>query len=449
MALLALLYVNSSAEPGLPPPALLPLSGWTVVERQARQAMRAGADRVIILSERHWPELVAVQARLQAARLPVDLVRSTSDLRNHIESEDEVLLFAENMVIDDRLVEMMASRTAPGLFVRPNDGDRRFELIDQETRWAGLARLSGRFIRETIVRYGDWDLVSTAVRAAVQSGAMRVTGEGLDTYVSDRRRHVPLLLIPVADPRDGAAATEALLAEAQKGCLDWPARFLHPPIENAMVRMLLPTPLTPNLVTLITAIVGAGVILSFATGWLWTGLLLMLLLGPLDGVDGKLARTRLQFSRYGDLEHVVDKIVEYGAFLALGGYLAHQTESYAPWALAVLIIGFALAEAIQGEFFNRYTGRQLDDYGPLERRVRLIAGRRNTFFWTLIPFALFGRWEEGLIVLGGYSLVTFFVAQLLFFRAMRRHADEKLPLVATNFASSRYAFLAKEKRSTR
>jgi len=449
LALLALLHVNGSAEPGLPPPALLPLSGWTVLERQARQAMRAGADRVVVLSERQWPELVQVQARLQAARLPVDLVRSTTDLRSHIESEDEVLLFAENMVIDDRLVRLMAGRASPALFVRPNDGDRRFELIDQQTRWGGLARASGRFIRETIVRYGDWDLVSTSVRAAVQAGASRVTGDGFDTYVSDRRRHVPLLLMPVSDPRDGAAATEALLAQAQKGCLDWPARFIHPPVENATVRLLLPTPLTPNLVTLITAVVGAGAVIALASGWLWTGLLLMLLLGPLDGVDGKLARTRLQFSRYGDLEHVVDKVVEYGAFLALGGYLAHRTGSYAPWALAALIIGFALAEAVQGEFFNRYTGTQLDDYGPLERKVRLLAGRRNTFFWTLIPFAVFGRWEMGLIVLAAYSVVTFFAAQLLFFRAMRRHADEKIPLVAANFASSRYAFLAKKNRSIR
>src|SRR3546814_7044386 len=91
-----------------------------------------------------------------------------------------------------------------------------------------------------------------------------------------------------------------------------------------MVRLLLPTPITPNMVTLITAVVGFASIAAFATGWLWTGLLLMLFLGPLDGVDGKLARTRLQYSRWGDLGHVADKIVEYGAFIALGGYLSDR-----------------------------------------------------------------------------------------------------------------------------
>src|SRR3546814_8335474 len=85
---------------------------------------------------------------------------------------------------------------------------------------------------------------------------------------------------------------------------------------------------------LITAVVGFASIAAFATGWLWTGLLLMLFLGPLDGVDGKLARTRLQYSRWGDLEHVADKIVEYGAFIALGGYLSSTAGHSGPWVLA-------------------------------------------------------------------------------------------------------------------
>src|SRR3546814_5846593 len=103
--------------------------------------------------------------------------------------------------------------------------------------------------------------------------------------------------------------------------------------------------------TLITAVVGFASIAAFATGWLWTGLLLMLFLGPLDGVDGKLARTRLQYSRWGDLEHVADKIVEYGAFIALGGYLSSTAGHYGPWVLAGITIAFALAEAVQGGFF--------------------------------------------------------------------------------------------------
>src|SRR3546814_6762738 len=65
---------------------------------------------------------------------------------------------------------------------------------------------------------------------------------------------------------EAAACGDALLAQAQKGCLDWPARFIHPPIENMMVRLLLPTPITPNMVTLITAVVGFASIAAFATG---------------------------------------------------------------------------------------------------------------------------------------------------------------------------------------
>src|SRR3546814_10309249 len=121
------------------------------------------------------------------------------------------------------------------------------------------------------------------------------------------------------------------------------------------------------MVTLLTAVVGIAAIVCFAIGWLWAGLLLMLFLGPLDGVDGKLARTRLQFSRWGDLEHVVDKIVEYGAFIALGGLLSRTGGHYGPSVLAAMTIAFALAEAVQGEFFNRFTGRQIGRASCRER----------------------------------------------------------------------------------
>src|SRR3546814_17120825 len=116
----------------------------------------------------------------------------------------------------------------------------------------------------------------------------------------------------------------------------------------------------------------------------------MLFLGPLDGVDGKLARTRLQYSRWGDLEHVADKIVEYGAFIALGGYLSSPAGHSGPWVLAGITIAFALPEAVQGEFFNRFTGRPLDAAGVWQRRVRRFAGRPHTFFWRPVPFPCSG-----------------------------------------------------------
>lgn len=450
MPLTALLFAHHELAATRLPAGLLPLAGWTVVERQARLARRAGADGVVICADRATPELAGAIARLRRDGIDVDVARNVAEVGDLVQPGDAVVMFAEGLVCDDRIVrKIVAEGQGPLLLILKDDGDERYERIDAGTRWAGLALLPGATVREVARRFGDWDLQSTLLRTAVQSNAEPLSFDDIPLYIADRRREVPLVFEMPRSRAEAARCGDALLAQAQKGCLDWPARYIHPPVENAMVRALLPTPISPNMVTLFTAVVGAASVIGFATGWLWTGLLLMLFLGPLDGVDGKLARTRLQFSRWGDLEHVIDKIVEYGAFIALGGYLARAAGHYGPWVLAAMTIAFALAEAVQGEFFNRYTGKQLDDAGLWQRRVRLIAGRRNTFFWLLVPFALFGAWQTGLIAISIYSTVTFFVAQAFFFSTMRAHALENLPLVAENFRKSRYAFLQKRARASK
>src|SRR5690606_1225293 len=138
---------------------------------------------------------------------------------------------------------------------------------------------------------------ATLVRLAVQQGAGRLALTDIETYAPNRRRVVPLLWRAPANRAEADRATRELQRSAQKGCLDWPARYLHPPVEDAIVRLLLPTRITPNIVTVVTGLVGFAGVFAFAGGWLWAGLVLMLLNGPLDGVDGKLARTRLEFSR--------------------------------------------------------------------------------------------------------------------------------------------------------
>src|SRR3546814_19417243 len=62
-------------------------------------------------------------------------------------------------------------------------------------------------------------------------------------------------------------------------------------------------------------------------------------------------------------------------------------------------------------------------------------------------FAVFGKWETGLMMIGVNSTVTFFVAQAFFLWTMPAHAMEHLPLIAANFKKSRYAFLPKQGRN--
>ncbi len=412
-------FLAPAPEVPLVPP--LTVAGRPVVERQIRQARIAKAARVVVLGG----PMAGVEAvpTLDAA-LPL------------IGEDDMVLVMTPGVVVDERIVAA-AVAAAPAIAIFP---DRGVERLDAASLFAGVAIYPGALVRRVIAGLGEWDFHSTLLRTAAGEGVARVDLGALDLYAPARRRLVPLVWSLPATPTEAAEATTAVIKASQKGCLDWPARFIHPPIEDGLVRLLGPTPITPNMVTVFVAAISLAAGIAFATGWLWTGLILALVSGPLDGVDGKLARSRLEFSRWGDLEHVLDKIAEYGWYFALAGHFA-VTRGEGPWIVATLIVVVALAEALGGEFYRRFTGTQLDDAGIFERRFRLISGRRNTYFWTLIPFAAFGLWYAGLVAIAVYAVLTFFVMQVRMFKRLGEYGRDHSAAVAANYAATTYDFL--------
>src|SRR3546814_11072034 len=110
--------------------------------------------------------------------------------------------------------------------VREDDGDEGFERIDATARWAGLALLPGTMVREVSRRFGDWDLQSTLLRTAVQSGAARMTWDDGPLYVPNRRREVPPALEMTRNRAEGASGGAERRAPAKDGCLGGPGRVI-------------------------------------------------------------------------------------------------------------------------------------------------------------------------------------------------------------------------------
>lgn len=453
MGFLAVVPAGDNESGGMPAGCAL-VGGTTILERQVREALAAGADQVIVVGDaipRNIGARLAAEDRCWRAADGQALARRLRD-----SEADEILLFAPGLVADERMVKAMATAAAPTIAVfgadapgvEPKKVPAGAERLDSETHWAGLLKMPIRNAAAIAGELGDWDLAGTMVRAAIEAGAARLPVDTLPLYAPARRRDVPMLWAMPTDEAQYRATTEQLIAAAQKGVLDWPARFIHPPIENQLVRLLMNTPITPNMVTAFSAVVGIAAIVCFASGWLWWGLALALALGPIDGVDGKLARVRHEYSRWGDLEHVLDKVVEYGCFIAMGWWFAKE-HGLAAWLVTAGIIIFALAEAVAGEFYRRFTGHQIDDRGRFERRFRLIAGRRNTFFWALLPFAAFGYWWAGFLFLLVYATITFIVVQWRFLLGIADYGRGHSAAVADNFARTSYAFLPKAKAASR
>jgi phosphatidylglycerophosphate synthase len=427
MALIGVLMAPAADVAGLN------VAGLSLVERQARLLRRAGCTTLLLVGAEPLTPVPEGVELVPIPSLPGRLAGAGTA---------QVMLVSPGVVLDERAVKALAAIDGPAILV--SNGQllpAGVERMDAATLAAGLMRLPARQLAETARTIGDWDLGSTLIRLlAADVAVTRLPLESLKTYAADRRREVPLLWARPMDAEAARAAGDAIIAQAQKGCLDWPARFLHPPVEDTLVRLLAPTAITPNMVTLFAAAIGVAAGAALATGHLWWGLLLAILCGPLDGVDGKLARTRIEFSRWGDLEHVLDKLLEYGWYLCAAFWFS-QSHGGLAWALAALIILPALAEAVQGEFYRRMTGTQLDDAGPFERQVRLVAGRRNTFLWSWLAFAAMGLWFQGFVMIAAYSVLTTALAQWRFYVRLgqfARHGDAR---VAANYAATRYDFL--------
>lgn len=416
-------------------PEALVVGGISVIERQARQLRRAGVAQLYAV------DVVPLTVLPQG----VEAVTSTA-LQRLIAADDEVITIAAGLVIDDRALAAILAARAPALLVCDANapGAVCIERIDMATVAAGIGLTRGGSVVHLAAGLGEWNLESALIRAAAADPAtQRLDFLALPTYAPARRRHAPLIWAQPKTNAEARATGQALILAAQKGCLDWPARFLHPWPENLLVDWLAPTRITPNMVTLATGVLGVVAGVAFAMGWLWTGLILALITGPLDGVDGKLARTRCEYSRWGDLEHLLDKVLEYGWYLCVAWYFSNARGSALPWAIAALIILPAIAEAVQGEFFRRLTGVQLDDAGDIERRIRLVAGRRNTFLWTWLGFAVFGLWFDGFVGLAIYSILTTATAQWRFYKRLSAYARDHGNKIATNYAATAYTFLPK------
>jgi phosphatidylglycerophosphate synthase len=234
-------------------------------------------------------------------------------------------------------------------------------------------------------------------------------------YVESMRRNVRPVFFP-APSLDRRPLAERFLRDAtQSGVLDFPA-LVHAPIEKWIVSHLCRTSITPNQITLGTGILGLSVTLLYAFGYLWAGALLALLVGILDGVDGKLARLKVQTTKTGKAEHVLDYFIEMSWWAALAHHF--YATGQVRYAYVIWLVFFAsdsLARLAKWSVKLR-VGRSIDDVSRFDRLVRRVAGRRNIYTWLFTICLLIEVPATGFISICFWGMAT---AAIHIFRALQ------------------------------
>lgn len=179
MAFIALLSARDSAREGTGAAAdgaLIEFGGQPLVEFQARIAIAAGADHILIQTDAVTTDLAQLVDRLTGERqASVALVRDMLSLSRGLAPADRILLIAENMLIPTEAVVALAGQPPPAMLTLPSvPTTSGFERIDAEAMWAGALLLPGEAVLATLDMLGEWDLGLTVLRRAVQMNAERI-----------------------------------------------------------------------------------------------------------------------------------------------------------------------------------------------------------------------------------------------------------------------------------
>lgn len=388
--------------------AMLPLAGRSLLEHQVRRAIAAGAQHAVVLVERVPPALTEAIERLRRDRIAVEISRDPADAADRFHAEEKILLVADGLIAMPAWYESMAAQTAPAvLTVSDLPENSRFERIDAERRWAGLALTDRKTLADTADMLGDWDMQSTLMRRIVQSAPTYVQiGEkdGKAKGVS-----APRLAEKASEAR---TAARALLADAEPTGRTWPERFIYGPIARFLAPPLLDRSIEaswPRIASLLCALIGAA---GFWFGWLWTGLGFLLASGPLSAIA---ARIDLAHLRYPERhwEPRFGRGIALGlALLALGRHLAVTTGNSVHFLAAAAAIGALLLSLRERRAARLAAGGT----APYES---LLAGIEPAL-WLLLPFAVAGRWEYWLPTLGAYAALSVFIWQESVEKALHR-----------------------------
>jgi len=368
--------------------------GLSLIRRAVMAARRAGYGQVFVLSANadstdgaanvaDWTCLagaLAAAARLVIA--PAAVLAETDWLERLAEARIEPAAWA---AIPNRIVLVAAGSASSALDALDEKGGAR-DLIAVESR---LAR-----------RFGP----PAAIPAAIDPIVVEAQA---DVRVAERR-----LMRALVKETDG-----------------FMARHVERPISLQISRLLAPTAITPNQMSVISIVVGmcgAPLFLSQRASLQTVGALLFLAHSILDGCDGELARLKFEESRWGGvLDFWGDNVVHAVIFACMA--IGWSLSAAAPWPLwlgAAAVLG-ALGSAglvywrlmrVKVDGGALFTSVSAEPGRPLARA--LDSASRRDFIYLVLLLALAGR-SQWFLLLAALGAPIYFCL-LLFLAARER-----------------------------
>ena len=252
--------------------ALVTVAGETLIERQAARLADVGVTHVAVAVAAVPADLLATCDRIRRRGLKVTPVRTAADLVPLVEGDDRIILVADGLRAGGTHYAAIAKPGSPAILVT---GDtmltQGFERIDATRRWGGLASISEPMVTELAAMPGEWDMMLTLLRLAVQAGSRRLYCEpalfeqGEIAIVTDR---------PTA-----ALIEQSSLQQVEYGGMGLGRSAVMMPLVRLAGPLLVRSPKTARYLPYITALLWISVALLAASGLAAVGALFAVLGG--------------------------------------------------------------------------------------------------------------------------------------------------------------------------
>ena len=338
--------------------------------------------------------------------------------------------FAQAGVDDTITLEEAGKRNGPVIFIRSD------ALVDQPL----IPVLAKRPNLLLVSDENETALAVTLNGLEAEAAAAMLAGEGLSPGKLKLLVRSPATLdvafwkglrkreTPYADAvgqANKAALEWRMFMATYKGATDFVTKHVWPRPAFHVTRALADTTVTPNMVTTVSAVAMVLAFWLFMNGFFIAGLAAAWFMTFLDTVDGKLARTTLTSSKWGDVfDHGIDLIHPpfwYAAWawgLMLGATAWSAETLY--WLLGVIIAGYVLQRLMEGAAIG-WLGLEIHIWRKIDTFFRQITARRNPNLALLTVFSLVGlpdwgfaavaAWTAICLVLHGVQLVQAFNAK--------------------------------------
>ena len=366
-------------------PSFIKIAGKTLIERHIAILEREKIDDITILIPKKLHEFS--KKRLKKFNLleynHKDNNESFIDRIKKLQNNDDVLLIKANTIIDNRIIENITKMK------------NSISLIDQNNILLPIALIKMNEIKEIENIIKKFDDITTYL----YNKKLYKNINDFDKYIDSIRRDEDFIYRIVKTKEQKKEIKKALMKQTQKSIQDISTLYFYRHFENLFVKLICESKITPNAVTIFGNIIAYITAALFFTDYLGLALFLTFVVGVIDGTDGKLARLKVSFSKFGALlDEISDKIFETAWFFAYTYhlytkidvkdiYFINKQENIIFYGI-ILYAGYVI-DLLAYFLHKKFTNVSLDLSNRFMNKFRFLGSRRDIIFnFSLIGYII-------------------------------------------------------------